>query len=99
MEEISTAYHKDKWRICHQHIIEGIYKLLSGQASFGKTYYCAAFLKQMPNFNLLLTVTSDINGVLFSLFNTVFVPYIRFITVNNHQKSAFFNTNCKYVRF
>jgi hypothetical protein len=33
----------------------------------------------MPNFNLLLTVTSDIiNGVLFALFNPVFVPYIRF---------------------
>jgi hypothetical protein len=45
----------------------------------------------MPNFNLLLTVTSDINGVLFPLFNPVFVPYIRFITVNKHQKSVFFS--------
>jgi hypothetical protein len=42
--------------------------------------YCAAFLKQIPNFHLLLTVTSDINGVLlFALFNPVFIPYIRFI--------------------
>jgi hypothetical protein len=64
-----------------------------------KNYYCAAFLKQMPNFNLSLSVTSDINGVLVALFNPVFIPYICFITVNEHQKSAFFNTNCKYVQF
>jgi hypothetical protein len=41
-----------------------------------KKIICAAFLKQMPNFNLLLTVISDINGVLFMLLNSVFVPYI-----------------------
>jgi hypothetical protein len=51
----------------------------------------------MPNFNLLLTVTSNINGILFALFNPVFVPDIRFITVNKYQKSVFFNT--KYDRF
>jgi hypothetical protein len=61
--------------------IQGICKSLSGQGSFGKKN-CTAFFKQMPNFNLLLTVISDINGVLFALFNPVFVPYIRFITVN-----------------
>jgi hypothetical protein len=63
--------------------MQGVYKWLSGQASFGQKYYCAAFLKQMPNFNLLLTVnseSSDVNGVLFALFNPVFVPYMRFIT-------------------
>jgi hypothetical protein len=53
----------------------------------------------MPNINLLLIVTSDINGVLLALFNPVFVPYSRFITVNKHQKSVFFNTNRKYIRF
>jgi hypothetical protein len=79
--------------------VQGIYKGLSGQASFEKKYYCAAFLKQMPNFNLSLSVTSDINGVLVALFNPVFIPYICFITVNEHQKSSFFNTNCKYVQF
>jgi hypothetical protein len=47
--------------------------------SFGKnTRYCAASLKQMINFNLLLTLTSDINGVLFAIFSPVFFPYIRF---------------------
>jgi hypothetical protein len=51
-----------------------------------KNINCAAFLKLIPNFNLLLTVTSD---VLFEFFNPVFVPYIRFITVNKHQKSVF----------
>jgi hypothetical protein len=64
-----------------------------------KKYDCGDFLKQMPNFNLLLTVTSDINDVLFALFNPVFVPCIHFITVNEHEKSIFFNTNCKNVRF
>jgi hypothetical protein len=42
----------------------------------------------MPNFNLLLTVTFD-NGVLFALFNPVFVPYIPFITVSKYLKSVF----------
>jgi hypothetical protein len=65
--------------------IQGVYKWLSGQASFGKKYNCAAFSKQMPNFNLLLTVTSDINSVPLAPFNPVFVPYIRFITVNKLQ--------------
>jgi hypothetical protein len=51
---------------------------LSGQASVGKEYYCAAFLKQLPNFNLLLIVTFDTNDVLFALFNPLFVLYIRF---------------------
>jgi hypothetical protein len=52
--------------------------------SFGKnTRYCAASLKQMINFNLLLTLTSDINGVLFAIFSPVFFPYIRFITFAN----------------
>jgi hypothetical protein len=32
-------------------------------------YYCVAFSKQMPNLNALLTVTSDINDVLFALFS------------------------------
>jgi hypothetical protein len=43
----------------------------------------------MPNFNLLLTVTSDIIGVLFALFNPVFVPYIHFITINNTKNLYF----------
>jgi hypothetical protein len=70
--------------------------MIVGSSQLWKKYYCAAFLRQMPNLNLLLTVTSDINGVLFAHFNSVFVTYILFITVN---KSGFFNTNCKYVRF
>jgi hypothetical protein len=73
--------------------------MIVGSSQLWKKYYCAAFLRQMPNFNLLLTVTSDINDVLFALFNSFFVAYIRFITVNKHPKSVFFNTNCKYVRF
>jgi hypothetical protein len=51
-----------------------------GLSQLWKKYYCAASLKQMINFNLLLTLTSDINGVLFALFSPVFFPYIRFIT-------------------
>jgi hypothetical protein len=51
-----------------------------GLSQLWKKYYCAASLKQMINFNLLLTHTSDINGVLFALFSPVFFPYIRFIT-------------------
>jgi hypothetical protein len=35
---------------------------------------------------------------LFALVSRVFVPYIRFITVTKHQKSVFFNKNCKYLR-
>jgi hypothetical protein len=42
----------------------------------------------MAYFNLLLTVTSDIIGVLFALFNPVFVRYIRFTTVNKRAKRA-----------
>jgi hypothetical protein len=65
---------------------------LSGQASVGKKYNCTAFLKQTPNFNfnLLLTVTSGVNGVLLALFNPVFVPYIRFIRLNKYQKNFIF---------
>jgi hypothetical protein len=39
----------------------------------------------MPNFNLLLTVTSGINGFLIP----VFVAYIRFITVNKPRNLYF----------
>jgi hypothetical protein len=59
--------------------------MIVGSSQLWKKYYCVAFLRQMPN--------------LFALFNSVFVAYIRFITVNKHPKSVFFNTNCKYVRF
>jgi hypothetical protein len=55
-----------------------------------KKKYCAAFLKQMSNFNLLLTVTSDINGVLFALFNPVFVP-------ENANTSAFRAKQTKFT--
>jgi hypothetical protein len=47
--------------------------MIVGSSLLWKKYYCAAFLKQMPNFNLL-TVTSDINGVSFVFFNSVFFP-------------------------
>jgi hypothetical protein len=73
--------------------------MIVGSSQLWKKYYCGAFLKQMPNFSLSLTVTSDINGVLFAIFNPVFLPCINFITVNKHQKSVFFNTNWKFVRF
>jgi hypothetical protein len=50
-----------------------------GSSQLWKKYYGADFVKQMSNFNLLLlTVTSDMNGVLFALFHSVLVPYIRF---------------------
>jgi hypothetical protein len=62
---------------------------MSGQVNVGKKYYCAIFLKQMPNFNLLSTVTSDIKGDIFALFNPVFVPYIRFITVYKHRYNRY----------
>jgi hypothetical protein len=39
----------------------------------GEKHYCAAFLKQMPNYNLLLSVSSDINDALVALFNPVFI--------------------------
>jgi hypothetical protein len=32
--------------------------MIVGSSQLWKKYYCAAFLRQMPNFNLLLTVTS-----------------------------------------
>jgi hypothetical protein len=44
-----------------------------------KTLLCHLF-ETDAQFNLLLTVNSDINGVLFALINPVFVPYIRFIS-------------------
>jgi hypothetical protein len=50
--------------------VQGIYKLLLGQASFEIEDCCAAFLKQMPNFNSLLTVTSDIDGLFALHFNS-----------------------------
>jgi hypothetical protein len=55
---------------------------LSGQASFGKKYYCAAFFETDAQ---LLTVIF----VLFALFTAVFVPYIRFITANNTKNLYF----------
>jgi hypothetical protein len=58
-----------------------------------KKYYCAAFLKQMPNFDSLLTVIF----VLFALFTPVFVPYIRFITANN-TKNLYFSINTSGFR-
>jgi hypothetical protein len=61
--------------------------MIVGSSQLWKKYYCAAFLKQIPNFNLLLIVTS---GILFALFNPVFVCYIRFFTINKHQKICFF---------
>jgi hypothetical protein len=60
-----------------------------------KKYYCVAFLKRIPNFNLLSTVTSDINGVLFALS----IQFSVLIFVLSHRKSEFFNRNCKYVWF
>jgi hypothetical protein len=72
--------------------------MIVGSSQLWKKHYCSAFLKQMPNFNLLLIVSSDINGVLLALFNLVFIPYIRFITVKKQQKSEVFVQNCKYVR-
>jgi hypothetical protein len=57
--------------------------MIVGSSQLWKKYYCVAFLRQMPN--------------LFALFNSVFVAYIRFITVNKHPKSVFFNTNCKKI--
>jgi hypothetical protein len=50
--------------------------MIVGSSQLWIFFYCAAFLKQMSNFYLLLTVTSDINGVLFAFFNPVFVPYV-----------------------
>jgi hypothetical protein len=57
--------------------------MIVGSSPLWKKYYCATFLNEIAYFNLLLTVTSDINDVLFTLFNPFFVPY--FITINKHQ--------------
>jgi hypothetical protein len=48
--------------------------MIVGSSQLWKKYHCAAFLKQMPNFNSFLTVTSNLD-VLFALFSQVFVLY------------------------
>jgi hypothetical protein len=60
---------------------------------FGKNIIVPTLLKQMPNLNLLLTVASDINSVLFALFNPVFVPYIRCINRNLYFSIQIANTS------
>jgi hypothetical protein len=42
--------------------------MIVGSSQLWKKNYYAAFFKQMPNFNLLLTVTSDLYDILFELF-------------------------------
>jgi hypothetical protein len=41
------------------------------------------FFETDAKFWFVFTVTSDVNDVLFALVSRVFVPYIRFITVNH----------------
>jgi hypothetical protein len=52
----------------NKHIIENLF--LPRLSNFGIKYYYAPFLKQMPNFNSLLTVTSDIDGLFARHFNS-----------------------------
>jgi hypothetical protein len=42
--------------------------MIVGSSQLWNFFYCAAFLKQLPNFNSLLTVISDID--LFFAFHT-----------------------------
>jgi hypothetical protein len=74
---------------------------LSGQASLGKKFYCSAFLKPMPNSSSfsrsLLTLMTFCLRLSVEFSFLIFV-LLQLITVNKHQKSVFFNKNCKYLR-
>jgi hypothetical protein len=74
---------------------------LSGQASLGKKFYCSAFLKPMPNSSSfsrsLLTLMTFCLRLSVEFSFLIFV-LLQVITVNKHQKSVFFNKNCKYLR-
>jgi hypothetical protein len=71
---------------------------LSDQASFGKKYYCAAFLEQMPDFNSLLTVTSDIDVLLaLNIGGGMTFPLLVLLILNTYINVEWSKTQLKLV--
>jgi hypothetical protein len=66
-----------------------------------KNFYCSAFLKPMPNSSSfsrsLLTLMTFCLRLSVEFSFLIFV-LSQLITANKHQKSVFFNKNCKYLR-